>query len=152
MKEEFYRIVKDDPTWHSCLPYFTTPQTAVHLAVMVEPFLSAVFNRQKTVESRFSRHKIAPYQHVKPGDLVLLKQSSGPIVGSFEVAWADYFEVDIEVLKKLEATYSQTIAAPPGFWQAQQTKNYATFLGMKNIQRRSPKPIHKKDPRAWAAL
>ena len=33
----------------------------VHLAVMVEPYLSRVLDGSKTMESRFSRKKIAPW-------------------------------------------------------------------------------------------
>ena len=152
MKDDFYRVIKDDPSWQDCLHYFTNPRVNVHLAIMVEPFLSAILNGQKTVESRFSKHKIAPYQKANPGDLVLLKRSSGPIVGSFEVGLTDYFTLTPEVLKNLETTYHMAIAASAEFWQAQQTKHYATFLGVKNVQPHSPKPIYKKDPRAWIVL
>ena len=36
----------------------------VHLAVMVEPYLSRVLDGSKTIESRFSRKKIAPWGRV----------------------------------------------------------------------------------------
>ncbi len=35
-----------------------------HLAVMHEPYLSYVLEGRKTIESRFSRHRVAPFDQV----------------------------------------------------------------------------------------
>src|SRR6266540_3860586 len=45
----------------------------VHLAVMVEPYLSYILQGRKSIESRFSKNAIAPYLQIGPDDLVLLK-------------------------------------------------------------------------------
>ena len=119
---------------------------------MVEPFLSSLLAGRKTIESRFSRHKIAPYRKVKPGDLVLLKQSSGPVIGSFEVAFVRYLELTSKTLKELEANYDRQINGSKEFWQAQQTKRYASLFGVKNIQPRTPTAVQKQDPRGWVLL
>ena len=39
----------------------------VHLAVMVEPYLSRVLDGSKTIESRFSRKKLRPGGACHPG-------------------------------------------------------------------------------------
>src|SRR4029077_16030744 len=46
-----------------------------------QPFLSLVLNGPKTVESRFSRNRCAPFGEVEGGDIILLKEVSGPIRG-----------------------------------------------------------------------
>lgn len=152
MKQEFFEAIKNDPTWADCLSFFNNPEATVHVAVMVEPFLSSLLAGRKTIESRFSRHKIAPYQKTAPGDLVLLKQSSGPVVGSFEVAFVRYLELTSKTLKELEANYERQINGSKEFWQAQQTKRYASLFGVKNIQPRTATAIQKQDPRGWVVL
>jgi hypothetical protein len=58
----------------------------VHLAVMVEPYLSFLLQGRKSIESRFSRNAIAPYYQIETGDLVLLKLTGGPVLGCFTAA------------------------------------------------------------------
>lgn len=65
----------------------------VHLAVMVEPYLSRVLDGSKTIESRFSRKKIAPWGRVSSGDVVVLKKSGGSFVAVFETTDATYVEL-----------------------------------------------------------
>ena len=47
---------------------------SVHLAILLEPYLQYILDGTKTVESRFSKNRIAPYNMVEPGDVVLLKK------------------------------------------------------------------------------
>ena len=62
----------------------------VHLAVMVEPYLSRVLDGSKTIESRFSRKKIAPWGRVSSGDVVVLKKSGGGFAAVLEATDATY--------------------------------------------------------------
>ncbi len=66
-----------DPAWSSLL---ADPARAVHLAVMLEPWLSLVLSGRKTVESRFGKHPVPPYGTVTPGDIIVFKRSSGPVL------------------------------------------------------------------------
>src|SRR5882757_5711201 len=63
-----------------------TLTNGIHLAVFVEPYLSFVLEGKKTVESRFSVNRHAPYEQVRSGDLIVLKKSSGPICGVCRVS------------------------------------------------------------------
>src|SRR5256885_16153419 len=77
-------------------PYFgklrkaTTSRPRVHLAIFVEPYLSYLLDGRKTVDSRFSVRRTAPYGQVRAGDIVLVKQSGGPAVGVCHVS-SDWF-------------------------------------------------------------
>ena len=44
-----------------------------HLAILRQPFFDMVLNGEKTIESRWSMNKIAPYKKVNIGDEILLK-------------------------------------------------------------------------------
>src|SRR5690349_3026855 len=68
--------------------------TAMHLGVFTEPFLQFVLDGSKTIESRFSMNRCAPYRAVNAGDLILLKRPAGPIVAIAEVAQVWYYELD----------------------------------------------------------
>ena len=52
----------------------------LHLAVLKEPYLEFILKGEKTVESRFSIRRRAPYKRVEKGDVVILKQQSGNVL------------------------------------------------------------------------
>jgi len=121
-----------------------------HIAVMHEPFLSAVFDGHKTIESRFSLHRIAPYQTVQPGDVVLMK--AGKIVGSFVVQWVQYFDLATANFDNLIHEFGPGVAADTAFWESKRSKRYATFMGISQVRRLSPTAISKTDRRGWVSL
>ena len=149
-KQSFYTTIKDDAQWQAALPSFN--HTTVHVAVMVEPFLSMVFAGTKTIESRFSKHRIAPYQKIKPGDVVLLKKSSGPIVGSFIAKEVNFFTINPQALEEIKEKYSAHIGADTAFWELQKSKGYATLIAISQLHKLPPKVFPKKDPRGWVML
>ena len=63
----------------------------IHIAIMVEPYLSRLLNGEKTIESRFSVNMVAPYKKIKEGDIVLLKKTGGAIKGLFEASKVRFF-------------------------------------------------------------
>src|SRR5437762_3014223 len=66
----------------------------MHLGVFAEPFLQFVLDGSKTIESRFSVNRRAPYGAVRTGDMLLLKRPAGPVVAVAEVAQVWYYELD----------------------------------------------------------
>src|SRR5712664_2231754 len=79
--------------WRRRLADSSHPVPAVmHLGVFAEPFLQFVLDGSKTIESRFSVNRCAPYRTVHAGDVLLLKQPSGPVVAVAEVAQVWYYE------------------------------------------------------------
>jgi hypothetical protein len=138
-----------DPTWGQ-LPELADERVGLHVAVMVEPFLTHLLEGRKTIESRFSQRATQPYGRVSVGDLVLLK--SGPVVGSFLVATVQNLTLDAQVLAHLEQTHSEAICADENFWKDRATKRYATLLGVRQVRTLPPVPIPKRDMRGWVVL
>ncbi len=56
-----------------------------HLAIMHKSVIEAVLNGHKTVETRFSQHKIVPFGEVGIGDVVYMKPPGEDILGQFRV-------------------------------------------------------------------
>lgn len=122
----------------------------IHLAVMNEPFLTYVFEGKKTVESRFSLRRIAPYQKVQPGDVVFMK--AGVIVGCFTVAWVKYFDLNEYSVEQIKQEYDDVIYGDASFWKAKNDKRYTTLIGISDVKRLTPHKIEKRDRRAWVSL
>ena len=62
--------------------------------MFVQPFLGYVLDGSKTVESRFSVKRCAPFEKVSQGDVVLLKGAGGPVVGIARVRTVWSFDLD----------------------------------------------------------
>ncbi|WP_439681817.1 hypothetical protein [Embleya sp. MST-111070] len=122
----------------------------VHIAVMVEPFLGYILDGQKTIESRFSKPLIAPYQRITEGDVVLLK--AGPVRASFRASSVEFLELDDTERARLARDCSDAICADEAFWQAREDKQYATLIGISEVRRLTPIRISKNDRRGWLVL
>jgi hypothetical protein len=122
----------------------------LHIACMIEPFLGYVLEGRKTIESRFSKPLIPPYQHVTVGDVVLLK--AGPIVASFRTASVEFIELNEHELARLAKEHSTAICADDDFWRTRADKRYATLLGISDVRKLTPLKVDKQDRRGWMML
>ena len=132
-----------------------THPTQLHLAIFVEPFLSWVIDGTKTVEARFSAVRCAPWDAVYENDVVLMKESSGPVVGSFVVSFVSSFCIaegngDLDHIRGL---FGDAIRAEDDeFWVDRNGAKYATLMGIKDHHRIEPTPIPKRDRRGWVVV
>ncbi|MGH3631412.1 MAG: hypothetical protein ACRDRL_28735 [Sciscionella sp.] len=125
-------------------------EVGLHIACMVEPFLDYILEGKKTIESRFSKPLIPPYQRVTVGDVVLLK--SGPIVASFRTTSVDFIELNGREFNRLIKDYSAALCANEEFWKVRADKRYATLLGISDVQQLTPLRVNKHDRRGWMVL
>jgi hypothetical protein len=125
----------------------------LHLAVLIEPYLSKLLRGEKTVESRFSRRRIAPYEEARAGDVVLLKQSGGPIVALAEVAEVEFFRLEPATMEAIRREYAMALrATDPTFWEARKAARYATLLRLVSVCPLPSLRYPKRDRRGWVVL
>lgn len=131
-------------------------QPKQHVAIFNPPFLDLILEGRKTIEGRFSKVRCAPFGVVNEGDMVLMKDSGGPIRGSFLVAKVESFEnLTSEEFKGLETCYSTSLCADvdPQYWEKRRVCRYATLLHITKSNRfERPFPFPKKDRRGWVVL
>lgn len=126
---------------------------SIHLGVFVEPYLQFILDGKKTIESRFSSNKCAPYRMVQKGDIILLKRSGGPIVGSCEVLAAWFYQLDPESWKEIKSEFAEALCVQdPIFWEERQTAYYATLMRLGGIRSIEPIEVEKRDRRGWVVL
>jgi hypothetical protein len=149
--DEILTATREYPEWDRLLPVFDDPSIGVHLAVMVQPYLSYIFTDQKTIEPRFSKNSIAPYHRIAVGDLVLLK--AGPVVGSFRVSSTEFTVLNDWELARLRRDYSEAICAQGDeFWHARSDKRYATLIAIEDVRKLPSVTVSKRDMRGWIVL
>jgi hypothetical protein len=135
-----------------CLRTANQPPFGIHLAVFVEPFLKFILDGQKTVESRFSVVKCAPYDRVKEGDVILLKRVAGPVVGLCRVSSASFYELDKANWQFIRDKFAKAICADDDFWASRCHAVYATLLTVTDPVEIRPFNVAKKDRRGWVVV
>lgn len=150
------RLLRADPTWAEqahALSERGTPNRSVHLAVFVDPFLEYILSGKKTVESRFSMVRFPPYGRVSRGDLILLKESGGPVVGVCEVGAAWFYRLNAESWKTIRRDFAAAICAEdPEFWRSREQAEFATLMYISRVKRLPPVVWPKRDRRGWVVV
>ena len=133
--------------------YTRSNSFGIHLAIFIEPYLKYIFEGKKTVESRFSVNRIAPYKRVETGDIILLKRSGGPIVGICEISDVWFYHLDPKSWRDIKNEFMHALCAQdPSFWAQRSHASFATLMQIKNARNIQPIPWPKRDRRGWVVL
>jgi hypothetical protein len=128
-------------------------QRSIHLAVFVEPFLKFLLDGRKTVESRFSIHRMAPFGCVHSGDLVLIKASGGPVVAMAEVSHVWYYQLDAPAWDVIRNRFGEQLCVEdPAFWKSKESSCFATLMQFAKVDKIEPLNCSKRDRRGWVVL
>lgn len=114
MKEEIVKKLKEqlkETEWKKI------QNRVLQLGIFTEPYLTAMINGQKTIESRFSKNKIIPYQQINKNDIILIKKSGGPIIGYFTILKVLFFNLKETSIEELKEKYQKELCVQENFWQ-----------------------------------
>lgn len=146
------RALAEDPFWSE---YFrdqltARPGSALHVAVFHEPFLTWVLEGRKRVESRFSQNQVAPFGSIEPGDVVLLKRVSGPLVGICHVNAAWSYRLDPNTWSFIRERFSELLCAEEDeFWIQRKDARFATLISIDAVRSLPDISYPKSDRRGW---
>ncbi len=153
--EAIRRTLVHDKTWGKLLgsPGSELPSCAIHLAVFLEPYLSYVLDGSKTVESRFSVNRCAPFGRVRPGDFVLLKHAGGPVVGIARMTSVWSYHLDEPSWRMIRDRFAAALRVQdPEFWESKRDAFYATLMSMDRVRGFPPVVWKKSDRRGWVVM
>ncbi len=127
----------------------------VHVAIFNEPFLSAILDGQKKVESRFSINRIDPFRKVYEKDIILIKESGGSIIGFFIAGSVEYrINNKRTSLMEIKDRYNDKVSADldEGFWQKRISSKYITLIEIKKVYNLESFSIDKNDRTSWSVV
>jgi hypothetical protein len=142
-----------DPCWAPTLGRVAAGEVSLHLAVLVDPFLGWLLDGSKTVESRFSRVRCAPYGGLAEGDVIAVKRTGGPVVGAFQAGLVSSFQLTPSRVTDLRERFAAQIhALDDEFWDQRADCAYATLVQVTSVRAVPALPFPKKDRRGWVRL
>ncbi len=124
-----------------------------HLVILKKPYLDAILDGRKPVESRFSKSNFYTLVGVMPGDKLFLKLSSGPVCGMATVKAVKNFEnLTPEQIIEIKQQYNHLIGGGDEYWQKKADCKFGFLVWLKDVRAIEPFRIHKTDWRAWVVL
>jgi len=124
-----------------------------HLPILTQPYLDKIIAKEKTIESRFSKVRIPPFRAIHCGDVLFLKETSGPILAIALVSKVEFFgpllsgEAD-----SIMQRYSSGLALNESFRQVKRESKYVTLVHLGDVLSIKPIAISKTDRRPWIVL
>jgi ASC-1-like (ASCH) protein len=147
--------VKNDSYWSAYLNSLLTKESSkfsVHLGVFIEPFLRYILDGKKTIETRFSIVRCAPYKRVESGDVVLLKKSGGDVIGICQIRSVRFYRLEKDSWDEIKTFARDICAEDPEFWEQRKKSTFATLMRINNVKTIDPITIKKRDRRGWVIL
>jgi len=128
-------------------------QPSIHVAILSNLYLEKILNLNKTIESRFSLHRRMPYKRVDIGDVLLLKQTGGPIKGVAYVEDVWFYELKDFNLNNIKKDFGDQMQIhDETFWLKCEQRSYATLIKLNHVRRIPPIKFSKRDRNAWAVF
>lgn len=131
---------------------FARRDIGLHLAIFAEPYLSLTLDGKKTIESRFSRNRCAPFDAISDGDIILMKAVGGPICGLVAVKRTWFFDLAFQSLDCIRGQFGPGICAEDAFWESRRGATYATLIELREPLAIAPLRCIKRDRRGWVSL
>lgn len=130
------------------------PHFSIHLAILLEPYLRFILEGSKTIESRFTKNRVAPFRSVEPGDVILLKRASARgITGVCVVSQVWFYQLDPDSWHEIRDKFTDALRAEdPAFWEQRESALFATLMRVSEVQVLPPIEVPKRDRRGWVIL
>lgn len=150
LREQVDDIISIRAGWN---PGCTTDHR-VHLAILNQPYLSLVLDEKKTIESRFSRDRRAPYNRVTPGDIIILKESSGYVQGMCKVVDARFYELSPGIIEEIKRKHREQLCiADEAYWKENiEPKKFGSLLWVSNVVHVDPFKFKQRGQQAWIVV
>jgi ASC-1-like (ASCH) protein len=127
--------------------------TNYHLVILKKPYLDAILDGRKRIESRFSKTKPYAFGRVLAGDKLFLKESSGLVCATAKAAEVKSFDkLTPEQLTEIKQRHNSDILGSDEYWQSRNDCRFGFLVWLENVKSIKPVRINKKDWRAWVVL
>lgn len=131
-----------------------------HLAIFAPLVIQQIFQGKKTIETRFSQKRIAPFGQVNIGDIIYIKPPGEDIKGQFLVKKVISIEgVTSKDIENIRTEYGDKISlgseeSDQKFFKNHKDAKFATLIFIDGVEQLITSPIKytKKDLRGWAVL
>ncbi len=105
-----------------------------HIAIFRGLLFDMVINGTKTIESRWSNKKVAPFNKVQVGDTIFIKKTSCDVVAKTQVKAVKFYNLSHEIAENIKKNYGKEIGIDYfENWENYKNKKYCTLIWLADI-------------------
>lgn len=131
-----------------------------HLAIFTRNAIKAIVSGQKTVETRFSKKKIAPFGMINSGDIVYMKPPGEELAGQFVATKIISIEgLDSKDWEWIKQEFGNkisfgSVAEMKNYFKEHEASKYVSIIAISKVEQfiTSPIKIIKRDLRGWLVI
>ena len=124
-----------------------------HIAILRQPFFDMVLSGEKTIESRWSMNKVAPYGKVSVGDEILLKETGKDVTAVATAEKVLFFKLTPEIVEEIRLHYGKQIGTDKfEDWEATLHKRYCTLIWLSNVKNVAPIKVKRSNGAGWLLM
>ena len=124
-----------------------------HIAILKQPFFYMVLSGEKTIESRWSMVKVAPYKKVSVGDKILLKETGKDVTATANVKKVQFYELTPEIVEDIRIKYGKQIGTDKfEDWKSTLQKKYCTLIWLDEVTPVAPIKVKRSNGAGWIVL
>lgn len=98
-----------------------------HIAILRQPFYDMILSGEKTIESRWSKNKIAPYMQVQKEDVIFLKETGKNVTAKAIVEKVEFYELTPDIAEEIREKHGKEIGIDKfDDWNKYLQKNFCT--------------------------
>lgn len=121
-----------------------------HIAILKQPFFDMVLSGEKTIESRWSMVKVAPYKKVSVGDKILLKETGKDVTATANVKKVQFYELTPEIVEDIRIKYGKQIGTDKfEDWKSTLQKKYCTLIWLDEVTPVAPIKVKRSNGAGW---
>lgn len=124
-----------------------------HIAILRQPFFDMVLCGKKTIESRWSMHKVAPYGKVSACDVILLKETGKDVTAIAAVKKVEYYELTPSIVENIRVQFGKQIGTDKfEDWQSTLHKKYCSLIWFGDVKKIPPIKVKRSNGAGWIVV
>ncbi len=124
-----------------------------HIVILRQPFFDMILSGEKTIESRFSFNKTAPYGKVNIGDTLYFKQTGKTVTANAKVKDIKYYELTPQKVEEIRIKFGKQIGTDKfKDWQTTLTKKYCTLIWFKDLTLINEMQVPRSNGAGWIVV
>jgi len=116
-----------------------------HVAIMSsDEWIDKIISGEKTIESRWTKNKISPFERIARGDRIYFKVSGKPVSAVATASEACFYLLTPAKARELLQKHCKQIGTDLSYYEKIKDKKYCTLIKIKEARRITPFGINKK--------
>ena len=126
----------------------------IHIAILKLPYLRAILDGRKTIESRLSKGVCDPFGRVREGERLYFKASGGPFMGTALAGQVmEWDALTPDTVAEIERRYRPAIGGEDAYWHAKRDAVVATLIRLREVEALEVGPEFRgANMKAWHVL